>query len=120
MSAEDLPEPTLNSPIADWTIFRVLKVGAFSLAVIGPVVGAIGWCIDDDVTTRATNVVFLVCVVAAIVLGIVCIFFKRACPKCGRTMIRVSPARNDYRTSYKYVCPDCKVYIDTFLALGRD
>jgi hypothetical protein len=111
-----IPELKEYRPIVDWPTFRVLRVVAISAIVLGLIVGGTG----KSVGGVTADAVFGVCAIVGIVLGFLCIFFTRACPKCGRTMTRRSPGWSDYVTSYKYVCPECRVYIDTFLGHGGD
>jgi predicted RNA-binding Zn-ribbon protein involved in translation (DUF1610 family) len=103
------------TPIPDQPTFRVLRAISAVAIVLALVSGGMSeYAEQAGVTKYITGV----CIAIGLLLGLVCIFFSRACPRCGRTMIRQSPGRSDFLTSYKYACPECRLYIDTLFGHG--
>ena len=49
----------------------------------------------------------------SIISGWFIVRMNRRCPECKKKMRRLFPDENDNRTSYKYYCPKCMVYMDT-------
>ena len=109
-------------PAADRPEFRFLKAAAGAFLVLGLVAAVVSEMVKhtEDSVTRFAEPIFGVCIAVAIVLGLLCIFFSRACPRCGREMVRFSPSSFDFVSTYKYICRDCKLYIDTFIGHGGD
>jgi hypothetical protein len=109
-------------PVPDRPEFRFLKVAAGASLVLGLVAAVVSEIVKhtEDSVKRFADPMFGVCIAVAIVLGLLNIFLSRACPRCGREMARSSPGSFDFVTTYKYICRDCKLYIDTLMGHGRD